>query len=99
MSVTLALKKPIQAGDKEISELTFREPTGGDIMELGQPTLLLPSADGTSVAVEVRAGVIGRYIMKLAAIPLPSVKALAPSDFARCQGVVMDFLTDGDTET
>lgn len=98
MSTVVSLSKPITAHGEEVSSLTLREPTAADVMEIGQPTLMIPSADGNSVGVEVRAAVIGRYVMKLAGIPLSSVKALCPADFNKCQGAVMDFLTAGDGE-
>lgn len=98
MSAVITLSKPITAHGEEIAEITLREPIGGDIMEIGQPTLMIPSADGTSVGVEIRASIIGRYVMKLGGIPLPSVKALAPEDFTKCQNAVMGFFTSGDGE-
>lgn len=98
MSAEVTLSKPITAHNEEVSVLTLREPTSGDIMEIGSPQLMIPSADGTSIGVEIRPAIIGRYIMKLAGIPMPSVKALAPADFNKCQGVVMGFLTAGDGE-
>lgn len=35
--VTIQLTKPITAHDKEVSDLTLREPTAGDVMECGYP--------------------------------------------------------------
>lgn len=99
MSVTVPLNKPITAHGEQVSELTFRELTVDDVMQLGSPQLLMPSADGNAVCIEIRAGVIGKYIMRLAQIPLGSVKALSIADFQRCQNVIMDFFTAGDGET
>ena len=96
MSALVKLSKPIQAHGEEIAEITLREPTTGDVMEIGLPTLLIPGSDGESVGVEVRTKVIGQYISRLGAIPMPSVKALALADFTRCQGVVMGFFSSGD---
>lgn len=98
MSVEIKLSKPVTAHGKEIDSLTLRPPTTGEIMEIGSPQLMMPSADGVSIGVEIRPSVIGRYVVKLAGIPLSSVKELAPADFSRCQGAVMDFLMAGDGE-
>lgn len=96
MSVNIKLKKPITAHGEEVSELTFREPTPDDIMQIGAPQLLIPSADGESLGIEVRAKVVGQYISRLSAIPMGSVKAMSIGDFQRCTGAVMGFFTDGD---
>ena len=98
MSATIKLSKPITAHGEEVSEITLREPTADDVMQIGSPSLLIPSADGESVGIEIRAKVIGQYIMRLASIPLPSVKAMSFSDFNRCQGVVMGFFGGGGGE-
>lgn len=98
MSVTIKLSKPITAHGTEIDELTLRAPEPTDVMEEGQPTLLIPSADGTSVGVEIRARVVGRYISRLGAIPMGSVKAMSLEDFNRCSGAVMGFFNAGDGE-
>lgn len=91
----VALSKPITAHGEETSELTFREPTTEDVMQIGMPQLLIPSADGESVGVEVRTKVVGQYISRLAAIPLSSVKSLSVKDFNACTGVVMGFFNGG----
>lgn len=97
MSVTLKLTKPITAYDTEISELTFREPTTKDTIEIGLPTLIVVGED-ESTGVEVRQKVVAKYIMKLAAIPKNSVESLALEDFRACTKVVMSFFGEGDSE-
>lgn len=101
MSVTVPLKHPVTAHGEEVGELTLREPTTKDIMEIGLPTLLVPSSDGQSVGVEIRQKVVGRYVSRLAQIPMSSVESLNPGDFARCSAAVMDFfgMDDGAATT
>lgn len=96
MSVTIPLKKPITAHDEELTVLTLREPTPEDLIQLGQPQLLIPSADGESVGIEVRPKVIAQYIVRLGGIPLSSVKALGMADFQKASGVVMGFFNAGE---
>ena len=95
MSATVKLSRPIQAHGEEVSEITLREPTADDVMQIGSPQLLVPSADGESAGVEIRAKVIGQYITRLASIPPSSVKALPIVDFMQCQQVIMGFFGGG----
>lgn len=95
---TIKLSKPIKAHGEEVSEITLREPGTQDVIDLGYPTLIIPSGDGKSTGVEVRAKVVARYIMKLAAIPLSSVESLSMDDFSRCTAIVMGFFGQGDGE-
>jgi len=92
---TVQLSKPITAHGEETAELTFREPTVKDIRQIGLPQRLVPSTDGESVSVEVRADIVGQYIARLAAIPMSSVKQLSIKDFNACTGVVMGFFNGG----
>lgn len=94
----MKLKKPIKAHGEEIDALSFREPTTEDIIEIGLPTLII-SGEGGAVGVEIRQNVIAKYISKLAAIPLSSVKSLSLADFSAASGEVMGFFNTGDTET
>jgi len=93
--VNVVLTGKITAHGEEVSHLELREPTTEDLMELGHPTLLLPSADGAGVGVEVRPKVIGNYIARLGKIPPSSVKQLSLKDFETCSGVVMGFFNNG----
>lgn len=99
MSIVIALTKPIQAHGTSVDSLTLREPTPEDVMQIGVPQLLIPSADGTSVGIEVRANVVGGYISRLASIPPSSVKQMSLPDFMRCQSVVMGFFNNGGGES
>lgn len=98
MSTTVALSKPITAHGEEVSELVLRDPTTEDIIELGLPTLIIPGADGQSTGVEIRQPVIARYVSRLAAIPMGSVKKLPPKDFSLCNAAVMSFFGEEDGE-
>lgn len=83
--VTIPLSKPITAHGAEISELTLREPTAGDVMECGYP---LGIDDGLAIP---QAAPVGRLIARLAGIPPSSVKQLSMPDYNRAMGVVLDF--------
>ena len=96
--ITIQLKRPITAHGKEITEITLRPPEPTDVMEEGIPSLLIPSADGSSVGVEIRTKVVGRYISRLGAIPVSSVKSMSMGDFNKAMNAVMDFFADGDGE-
>lgn len=94
-SVKVKLSKPLKAHGDEVTEITLRPPTAKDVMEIGSPQLLLPAVDGASVAIEVRARVVGQYIVRLAGIPLSSVHSMELPDFMKCQGEIMGFFGSG----
>jgi hypothetical protein len=86
---TVKLTQPVTAHGSEVDELTLREPTVADQMELGSP-FLIHTGDGDT-AVEIRPKVVGAYVSRLAAIPMSSVKAMALADFSAVQAVVLGF--------
>ena len=95
----IKLSRQITAHGEAVSDLVLREPTTEDVIELGLPTLIIPGADGQSTGVEIRQAVVARYISRLAAIPMGSVKALSLKDFSLCTAAVMGFFGEGDGET
>lgn len=99
MSITVKLSKPIKAHAEEVGELTIREPTTQDVIELGLPMLIVIGDDGRSTGVEIRPSVVARYLSRLAAIPKSSVESLYRQDFSRCTAAVMGFFGVGDGET
>lgn len=95
MSV-IKLSKPLEAHGEQVTELTLREPTTADVIDNGQPFLVIPTDD--EPAIEIRTKVIARYISLLAGIPLSSVKELSIGDFSKCQGMVMGFFGQAGAE-
>ena len=83
------LNKPITIGDAEVSELDLREMTGKDMIEIGFPYLIITSDDAPQI--KIQAGVIVKYISKLAAIPPSAVEKISPLDISGLTGVVMGF--------
>lgn len=94
--ITVPLSKPVTAHGEELSVLTLREPVPEDLMQLGSPMLMIPSADG-DLGLDVRPKVVAAYISRLAGIPMSSVKALSIADFMACQGALLPFLQGGGT--
>lgn len=95
-AVTVKLSKPLRAHGEDLTEITLRAPIAKDVMEIGSPQLLLPAVDGATVAIEVRARLIGQYIVRLAGIPLSSVQSMELTDFMKCQGEIMGFFGSGE---
>ena len=96
--ITVNLSRPVSAHGEEVGQITLREPTTEDIIDIGLPTLIIVG-DGESTGVEVRQKVVAKYISTLAAIPMSSVRSLSPTDFSACSAAVMDFFAQGSAET
>lgn len=90
----VTLSKPITAHGEEVTQLDMREPTAEDVMEIGFPYLVVQSDDGQGV--ELRPKVAGRYISRLAKVPMSSVKQLTVGDLSKFQGLIMGFFGQGD---
>jgi hypothetical protein len=83
---TLTLTKPITAHGQEMTTLSFRELTGGDLTSCGVPFTL-----GANEAVEIKADAMGRMIAALASIPPSSVAHMNGSDWMAAAGKVVGF--------
>ena len=93
--VMIVLSKPITAHGEEVDQITLRQPTTADLIDMGQPMRLLPGNGLDEAAIEVRMNVVANYVARLAAIPLSSVKALSLSDFGKATQAVLGFFGDG----
>jgi leucyl aminopeptidase (aminopeptidase T) len=78
----LVLRKPVMAHGEELKELTFREPTSGDIIDIGMPVTPQRRID-TQVMAEMLA--------RLALVPPPTIRSLHPNDFTAASYLVADF--------
>lgn len=83
--VKVALSKPIQAHGEQVSELSFDEPTGGDIMSCGYP---LQIGDGTATPI---ASVVAKYIVRLGKVPPSAVSQMSAGDFQKCVAAILPF--------
>jgi hypothetical protein len=96
-STVLKLRKPIQAHGEAVNELTFREPTGKDIVAAGYPWKVTAGVDGKAERIVV-AHAIQEYIVRLAGIPPSSVEALNALDWQDAMVTVANFFNDTTTE-
>jgi hypothetical protein len=92
--VLIELSSPIKAHGEELLEITLRDPVTKDQMELGMPFLIL-QGDGDT-AIQIQSKTVGKYIVRLAGIPLSSVEQLAFADFGKCQAAVLGFFGAGE---
>lgn len=90
------LAKPVSAHGEDVSQLTLREPTVEDQMDLGQPFLIIVGDGETGVKIQNK--VVAAYVVRLAGVPLSTVKKLSIDEFQKCQAVVMGFFGKGDDE-
>ncbi len=82
----MKLRKPIKAHGEEITEINFREVTGGDVIDLGQPMSM--KADES---MDFKMDVVAKYIVALAQIPMTSVREMHPSDLFDCAVEISSF--------
>lgn len=94
--VTITLSKPIKAHGEDISEITLREPSVEDTIEVGQPFLIIVGDGDTGIRIQNKT--VAAYIVRLAGVPLSSVKAMSLADFGAAQAAVLGFFGAGDGE-
>lgn len=71
----IQLTAAVRAHGEDLYVLELREPTGKDVRELGFPYVTTGDA-----GIKLDAGVIAKYVSRLAGIPLSSVDAMSPAD-------------------
>jgi hypothetical protein len=91
--ITIELQAPVQAHGEMVKKLTFRRPTGGDIMAMG---------DGYPIHIDWGSGritpnppVMGAMMSALAAVPPSTIKALDSEDWSTCAHALMGFFPPG----
>ena len=91
--VTVKLAKPVTAHGEQVTELVMREITVEDVMELGQPFLVIVGDNETGIRIQSKT--VGQYIVRLASVPMSTVKQISLADFSVAQTVVMGFFGQG----
>ena len=95
--LSIPLTRAVIAYGQEISRLMLRKPTSGDLIDLGQPMRLLPGIGTDETAIDVRMNVVAQYIVRLAAVPMSTVRSLELADLSAATQKVLGFFGDGNT--
>lgn len=75
----LTLRKPVIANGEEVSELKFREPTGGDIEKNGNPVLIDMTQDPPRITFDETK--MAKMMAALATVPPSTIRQLHPKDW------------------
>lgn len=86
------LRKAIPANGEDVMELTFREPTGGDIDQVGNP-VLLDLFSGETVKISFDARIMTNMMSRLAAVPPSSIRKMHPKDWNTAAYSLVNFFT------
>jgi len=87
--ILITLRKPIMANGEMVKTLTFREPTGNDMMVIGEKWPV--NIDWTTGVVTPNPEVMGNVMSALAAVPPSTIKAMTGKDFSTCAHRLMGF--------
>lgn len=76
----IMLRKSVIAHGDEVKELTFREPTGGDISAVGNP-VLIDMFGGETPKISFDTKIMKAMMSRLAAVPPSTIDQLHPRDW------------------
>ena len=91
--VVIDLETAVMANGEMVKKLTFRKPTGGDIMALddGYPIII----DFTTGRVTPHPRFMGEMMATLAAVPPSTIKSMDAKDWSTCAYALMGFFPPG----
>lgn len=78
--LVIKLRKPVIANGDEVNELTFREPTAGDIERCGNPVLAdFLSSETPKISYDAKS--MTTMMAALAAVPPSTIRQMHPKDW------------------
>lgn len=83
------LAKKVKAYDAELDALTFREPTGEDLILCGNPVKFSPFDNPPSVDFDMKR--LASMLSRLANVPESAIASMAPKDLTAAAWVVAPF--------
>lgn len=92
--ILIDLDTPVLAYGDMIKKLTFRRPTGGDIMALGDTYPI--NIDWQTGKVTPHPVAMGNIMSVLAQVPLSTIKLLEARDWATCAHRLQGFFVPGE---
>jgi Phage tail assembly chaperone proteins, E, or 41 or 14 len=90
-TISVTLKKPIQAHGEERTSIVFRAPLGNDIAACGYPFKFQINTGAEGQVMQPDAQAICGLISRLGNIPRSSVAQLTFLDWHECMGAVLGF--------
>jgi hypothetical protein len=87
--IVITLNKAVMANGEMVKKLTFREPTGSDMVQIGEKWPV--NIDWASGDVTPNPLIMANVMSTLAAVPPSTIKALGGKDFSTCAHRLMGF--------
>jgi hypothetical protein len=87
--IVIDLKKPVMANGEMVKKLTFREPTGADMVQIGEKWPV--NIDWQTGVVTPNPEIMGNVMSTLGAVPPSTIRALKGKDFSTCAHALMGF--------
>jgi hypothetical protein len=79
---TLELTRPVEAHGQQITKLSFREPTGRDLLSVGNPVIFDPISEPPKIIHDERR--MNAMMSLLAGVPPSSIAQMSPRDWVTC---------------
>ena len=89
--IIVKLRKAVPADGDEVMELTFREPTAGDIDRVGNPVMIDPFGDVPKYSFDSK--MMTAMMSVLAAVPPSTIKRMHPKDWNNAAWLLLNFFT------
>lgn len=89
--IVIKLRKPVIANGDEVSELTFREPTAGDIERVGNPVHLEMAGEHFKPVFETKS--MTQMLALLASVPPSTIRQMHPKDWNNAAWAIGNFFT------
>jgi hypothetical protein len=91
--ITIDLTVPVQAFGATIKKLTFRRPTGADVMGLGDSFPI--HINWQTGEVRPNPPAMGAIMSTLAQVPVSTIQSMDAEDFSTCAHALMGFFLPG----
>jgi Phage tail assembly chaperone proteins, E, or 41 or 14 len=86
--------KPVQANGEEIKELVFREPTGNDIINIGNPVNLdIAALQNGEKKITFDGKIMSTMMATLAGVPPSTIKMMHTKDWNNAAWLLSGFFT------
>jgi len=93
--VTVTLSKPVPAHGENVSQLTFREPTGADLAQAGMP-VRFGLVDGEA-GMTINPREMTAMLSRLGAVPATTIAGLSAADWTAAAYAVAPFFVPAAT--